>query len=420
MMKKTLWRVLGPLALAAVLVLGLLLAPFTFGSPNQATLSKAATSLSNNILKGQRVKNAAMQDNYVPFIGSSELSRMDSFHPSVLAQKYHRNYIPFLMGTAGTQSLTHFLSMDALQNVTGKKAVVIVSPQWFVQRGVRRNMFDYFYSPSQVAYFLDHAKNNTADRYAAARLLDFPSSESDGTVEDALKNVALGYPMTSFQKTYVQKIKTTMLDHQDALFSQLFVNSNQGTIDKAAKQLPSTYDVANLDKLATKIGASETNENPFEIKNSFYNERVKRSIKNLKDSQVNFDYTKSPEFSDFQLLLNTFAKKHMEVMFVIPPINQRWANYTGLDLNMIDAFTRKIEYQLRSQGFNHVLDLTQDGSEPYFMEDTIHIGWRGWLKMDQSVAPFLKDPKASAVQYKLNNHFYTKSWQNAPAPIQPE
>ncbi|KRM71555.1 D-alanyl-lipoteichoic acid biosynthesis protein DltD [Lacticaseibacillus brantae] len=415
-MKKTLWRVLGPLAVAVVLVLGVLLLPFTLGTPSQATLTKAASSLSDNVLKGQRVKNAAMADNYVPFIGSSELSRMDSFHPSVLAQKYHRNYTPFLMGTAGTQSLTHFFSMNALQHMTGKKAVVVVSPQWFVKKGVRKSMFDYFYSPSQVAYFLDHAKNNTADRYAAARLLDFPSSESDGTVEDALKNVALGKPMTDFQKTYVQKIKTTLLDHQDALFSQLFMQSNEGTLDKAAAVLPKTYDVKNLDALATQIGAKETNGNSFEIKNSFYNERVKRIEKNLKNSQVNFNYVESPEFSDFQLLLNTFAKKKMEVLFVIPPINQRWAEYTGLDLNMIEAFTRKVEYQLRSQGFNHVLDLTQDGGEQYFMEDTIHIGWRGWLKMDQSVQPFLKDLNAGPVDYKMNNHFYTKSWQNAKAP----
>ncbi len=104
-------------------------------------------------------------------------------------------------------------------------------------------------------------------------------------------------------------------------------------------------------------------------------------------------------------------------MFVIPPINARWADYTGLDMNMINDFTRKIEYQLRSQGFEHILDLTQDGAEPYFMEDTIHIGWRGWLKMDQSVAPFLKDLKADPQHYKMNNHFYTKSWQNAKAPV---
>lgn len=414
---KTIWRVLGPLAIAAVLVLGLLLLPFSFGTPSQSTMSKAATSLSDNVLKGQRIKNAAAKDNYVPFIGSSELLRMDSFHPSVLAQKYHRDYTPFLLGKAGTQSLTHFLSMNAMTNMTGKKAVVIISPQWFVKQGVNKNMFDFFYSPAQVAYFVEHAKNNTADRYAASRMLDFPSGSSDGTVEDALKNIALGKPITGYQRAYITDFKANMLDHEDALFSQIAPGSNQATIDKAAKALPADYNFGTLDQLAIKIGKKETAGNPYEIKNSFYNQRVKSHIKRLKDSQENFDYRYSPEFSDFQLLLNTMAKKKMDVMFVIPPINARWADYTGLDMNMINDFTRKIEYQLRSQGFDHILDLTQDGAEPYFMEDTIHIGWRGWLKMDQSVAPFLKDLKADPQHYKMNNHFYTKDWQNAKAPV---
>ena len=86
-----------------------MLVPFKFGRSSQATIRQAASSMSANVLKGENIKNEAMAENYVPFIGSSELSRMDAFHPSVLAQKYHRNYRPFLMGMAGTQDLTHFV-----------------------------------------------------------------------------------------------------------------------------------------------------------------------------------------------------------------------------------------------------------------------------------------------------------------------
>ena len=105
---KILWRGLGPLLIAVILVAALMLVPFKFGRSSQATIRQAASSMSANVLKGETIKNEAMAENYVPFIGSSELSRMDAFHPSVLAQKYHRDYRPFLMGMAGTQSLTHF------------------------------------------------------------------------------------------------------------------------------------------------------------------------------------------------------------------------------------------------------------------------------------------------------------------------
>ena len=74
----------------------------------------------------------------------------------------------------------------------------------------------------------------------------------------------------------------------------------------------------------------------------------------LKGSQATWSYVKSPEYSDLQLVLNTFAKKHMEVLFVIPPINAKWAAFTGLDLGMIQNTVTKMKYQLKTQGFNHV------------------------------------------------------------------
>lgn len=73
--------------------------------------------------------------NYVPFYGSSELSRMDALHPSVLAYKYKRNYRPFLLGGPGSQSLTHFFTMqETVNQLSNKKAVFIISPQWFTKQ----------------------------------------------------------------------------------------------------------------------------------------------------------------------------------------------------------------------------------------------------------------------------------------------
>src|SRR5699024_11943745 len=51
----------------------------------------------------------------------------------------------------------------------------------------------------------------------------------------------------------------------------------------------------------------------------------------------------------------------------ISPINARWAKYTGLRMSMINDFNQKIKYQLQKQGFNNIVDLTNDGKEPYFM-----------------------------------------------------
>ena len=46
------------------------------------------------------------------------------------------------------------------------------------------------------------------------------------------------------------------------------------------------------------------------------------------------------------------------------------------------------------------------------MQDTIHLGWNGWLAADKKIAPFLKDHRSQAENYKINNpYFLSKEWQ---------
>ncbi len=52
-------------------------------------------------------------------------------------------------------------------------------------------------------------------------------------------------------------------------------------------------------------------------------------------------YVKSPEYSDFQLMLNQFANDHTNVLFIIPPINAKWQKYTGMSSAMLATFDKK-------------------------------------------------------------------------------
>ena len=183
-------------------------------------------------------------------------------------------------------------------------------------------------------------------------------------------------------------------------------------INKAAGQLPSSpYNVKRLDAIAYEMGDKATTNNQFRVSNKFWNKRLKGNYRKLKGEQKNFNYVQSPEFADFQLVLNQFHKDNMDVMFVIPPVNKRWSQYTGLSMAMLRQFDRKINYQLRSQGFTNIVDLSNDGGEDFFMQDTIHLGWRGWLKVDQHVAPFLEG-KYQQPHYQMNDYFYSKQWQD--------
>ncbi|WP_049163461.1 D-alanyl-lipoteichoic acid biosynthesis protein DltD [Ligilactobacillus salivarius] len=414
-MKKKLFLIFGPLVLAAVLLAVVLVTPFNFTKPDSEEIHEASLSQSNNIFKGTAVKKAAFEQNYVPFMGSSELSRIDAFHPASMALRYHRDYQPFLLGAAGSQSLTQFWGMQGVNNeLKNKKVVFIISPQWFVKQGINPAAFSMYYSNLEAVTWLRQANNSKMDRYAAQRLLKIQKNHSDSFLKDCIEQIANGKKLSATQKTYLD-LKYNQLAHEDQFFSTLSLKNRVKKIKKASKKLPAKEDNAELESLATKLGEKATTNNDFGISNKFWNRELKDKYKRLKGEQSNFDYVSSPEFGDFQLVLNQFAENNNDVLFIIPPVNEKWSSYTGLSKSMLRQFDKKVTYQLREQGFNNILDLSNDGGKPYFMQDTIHLGWHGWLTVDKSVKPFLdgKDKVNKNNNYKINNYFYSDQWQKA-------
>lgn len=410
-MSKKLFLIFGPIIAAVILLLTLFFIPVSIQNISEGTIQRAALSQSPKVFRGMAVKKAAFSKNYVPFFGSSELSRMDSLHPAVLAQKYHRNYRPFLLGAPGTQSLVHYWGMKGIDDkLEGKKAVFIVSPQWFVKGGIAPVVFNYYYPKPEIVKWLLHAKNNRMNRYAAQRLLEL-SADHSSVESKGIARIAAGHPLSSFERTYLT-LKSNALDREDQLFSTVSLNNRVQTISRNERFLPKAYNLKQLDKVAYTLGKEHTTNNQFKVDNRFWDKRLKHNYKKLAGKQKNYNYTDSVEFSDFQLVLNQFADKNMNALFIIPPVNERWSEYTGLSMPMLRNFVKKIKYQLNSQGFNNVVDLTDDGNKAYFMQDTIHLGWRGWLAADKYINPFLtkKQPKVS---YKINNYFYSKKWQQS-------
>lgn len=408
--KRRLWQIFGPVLCAFILLLVVFLLPWKHHS-SAADLYEAANSRNVTVFKGVKLKQQAFAGKYVPFYGSSELSRLDPLHPSVLAAKYHRPYRPFLLGGAGSQSLAHFIGMQGTsKQLTDKKAVVIVSPQWFSKRGQDVNAFSLYYSPLQAAMFLLRARNTRADRYAAARIASMPTVK-DGIIKDCMKKIAAGKPLSSWDRFLLENRKQMLLN-EDQFFNSFQLHNHIPRIKEQEKLLPKKYSPKALKKVADQQGALNTNSNNLGIDNTFYRTRLPRKVlKGLKGKQKHFNYLKSQEYSDFELLLDQFAKQHTNVLFIITPVNNKWAKYTGLSQKMYQKSVVKIKHQLRSQGFNNITDLSRDGGKPYFMHDTIHIGWNGWLAVDRAVKPFLAQ-KNRACSYVLNNYYYSKNWRD--------
>ena len=420
MKKRGLWWIFGPVVIAFVLVGALFLAPFSLNHFSKKDVRDASVSFSKNVYKGETMKTAAFSDTskrYVPFFGSSELLRLDTMHPSMLANKYHRNYQPFLLGQAGTESLLHYLSMQEMLPALHKKQVVfVISQQWFVKKHAN-GAFPIFYSPLQTVDWLRNIKQiSSTDRYVAGQLLKQPQIKDNGLYAKMVTKISENQPLSGADLN-VLAVRHRMLLREDELFSNFSSSKNwRKYVRPAMAKLPARDDNGALFKEATKIAQSETTNNPFKIKDSFYRSRIQMSLKRLAGSQTKFDYRQSVEYADFQAVLAEFARQHTDVLFVIQPVNQRWAKYTGLSDKMYYQSVDKVKKQLTSQGFNQIADLSHDGAENYYMQDTIHLGWNGWVTADEKIKPFMaKGYKPT--NYHINNNYLSKDWQNLmPTP----
>ena len=407
--KQKLWFSFGPVLFALLMVYGVLHFDWTKNYSSQ-TLYRASISQNDTVFKGEAVKNQAFKHHYIPFYGSSELSRMDALHPSVIAKKYKYKNKPFLLGSAGTQSLVNFMAMQgSVKELSHKKAVVIVSPQWFTNHGQLPQAFELFYSPLQMTNFLLQANpNSEADRYASARFASMPGAK--GLILNSLNTVANGKKISAFDKWRLQQLNAS-LANEDKFFSTLQLRDRRKLIRRGEKHLPKKYSIAGLNKIADRLGKKGTSNNKFGIRNRFYSQRLTpKVLKRMKGKQRKLNYVQSPEYSDFELLLNQFAKQHTDVLFIIPPVNAKWMKYTGLSQGMLDKTVTKIKTQLISQGFGNIADLSQNGGKDYYMEDTIHLGWKGWISVDKAVSKFMKS-KPSNKNYVLNTYFYNQQWQ---------
>ncbi|EFQ56972.1 D-alanyl-lipoteichoic acid biosynthesis protein DltD [Streptococcus downei] len=412
-MLKRLWQILGPLVCAMVLVVALIALYPTKREHSFQAEKDDAVALTKISFKSRSKKVRALSDpnhRFVPFFGSSEWSRMDAMHPSVLAEAYNRGYTPYLLGQRGAASLTQYFGIQQIiPQMTKKQAVYVISPQWFVKKGANAAAFQSFFSNDQMVSFLRRQRGTSYDQYAAKRFLElYPES----SLSQMMEKVAKGQELSKADRGQL-KLRQKVLEKEDNFYSQFAVSSRNydDKIAKKAESLPKTFSYETLSNRADQLAAKATDNNPFRVSNNFFNTRLKGNYKALKGSQTKFDYTQSPEFNDLQLVLHQFAQMDTDVLFIIPPVNKKWSDYTGLDTKKYQESVAKIKYQLQSQGFNHIADLSKDGDRPYFMQDTIHLGWNGWLAADKYINPFLTQKQAQP-NYQINDAFLSQTWAN--------
>ena len=411
-MLKRLWIIFGPVLIAGLLVFLLIFFYPTSKSYNLSEEKRYAAAISTQSFRERFQKVRAFSDpslRFIPFFGSSEWIRFDSMHPAVLAEKYNRSYRPYFLGQAGAASLNQYFGMQQiLPELENKQAVFVISPQWFTETEYEPAVFRRYFNTDQLGAFLENQSGDVSSRYAATRLMKkYPNV----VLGDIVKKITEGERLSEIDQTLIDTL-ARFNQKQSFLFGQLSVNDGEkyrDRVEKYLKDLPDKFSYDALREIAVKDAEANTTNNDMGMENRFYDTQVKKDLKKWKDYQKNYNFLKSSEYNDLQLVLNQFANSKVNVLFVIQPVNKKWMDYTGLNQDMYQHAVEKIRYQLESQGFTNIADFSKNGAEPYFVKDTIHIGWLGWLAFDKAVDPFLSNP-TPAPTYHLNERFFSKDW----------
>ena len=372
----------------------------------------SAASISAESFKERSQKVRALTDpdmRFVPFLGSSEWMRFDSMHPAVLAEKYDRSYRPYFMGQAGAATLSQYFGIQQITSeLENKQAVFVISPQWFTKEDHDPTIFQTYFNNDQLTAFLENQSGDAASQYAANRLL----KQNPGvSMKSIVEKLAKGEKLSEFDQSMIN-ISSQLNEKQSALFGQFSIRGRlryKDNVEKYLSSLPDQFSYEELENIARKDAEENTTNNDLGVDNHFYNTKLKKDWKKWEGSQKNFNFLKSPEYNDLQLVLDQFAKSKVNVLFVFQPVNKKWMDYTGLSEEMYQHTVEKIRYQLESQGFTNIADFSKNGGDPYFVKDTIHIGWLGWLAFDKVVNPFLSNP-TTAPNYQMNDRFFSQDW----------
>ena len=411
-MLKRLWMIFGPVLIAGLLVFLLIFFYPTEMRHNLGAEKRSAVATTIDSFKERSQKVRALSDpnmRFVPFFGSSEWLRFDGAHPAVLAEKYNRSYRPYLLGQRGAASLNQYFGMQQiLSEIENKQAVFVISPQWFTESDYEPAVFQEYFNSDQLTSFLENQSGDISSQHASKRLL---KQFSNVSMKDIVQKIANKESLSEFDYMRIE-IGSLINQKQTNFFGQFSIRQwlkYKEHVEKYLNTIPDQFSYQAIEYVVKADAEKNTSNNEFGMDNRFYDTQIRDYLKKLKGSQTSYNYLKSSEYNDLQLVLTQFSKSKVNPIFIIPPVNKKWMDYAGLREDMYQQTVQKIRYQLESQGFTNIADFSKDGGEPFFMKDTIHLGWLGWLAFDKAVDPFLSNP-TPAPTYHLNERFFSKDW----------
>lgn len=320
-----------------------------------------------------------IEDNTLTVFGSSELRPLGDYEAEVGSFLNGEEMNIMTVGAGNFQSLSHAITLGAIADgMENKTAALFVSPQWFSPEGVPSDAYAARFSEDELLGFLENgrisgdSKNYVLDR-SEALLAESPVQlERVKRYADAYHNKwSICRPYTMIMSGF-WKIKAK--------------NSVVKQIKDMGKDLPA-YDLEHMDwdgvyQLAKEQGEAACTNNDFGIYDEYWDTYVKETYEAGEIQEKQQVYTESVEYGDLRCFLDVSQELDIHVLLVSIPVNEKWYSYQGM---LCDEYYEKIRSISGEYENVELVDMTEYGSEKYFLKDIMHLGWKGWARINEEL-----------------------------------
>jgi len=317
-------------------------------------------------------------------LGSSELTTTinEDYHPKKIFN--YEDFNIMQIGVGNSQNIIHAATIGSIGNdIRNNEIVMIQSIQWFDNKnGILK---DAFLSRISSEHVYNTMANDKISKETKEKFIN-------RVIELSSTNKVLNKKYRSYKKYFVEEqgnfITGEFLKLDNYFYKlknkyEFFKNKGREIYPLSGEKTPD-YNWKELDEKVTEQAKERTNNNDYQIDNTYYDKYIKTKYDQLKNSSKNTKYDESKEYDDLDILLSIVKDLNLNMKFAILPANGKWSDYIG-----IDSEKRRVAYnnlkEIAKKNNIEVMDYSSKEYEEYYMYDAMHLGWRGWIDFERDL-----------------------------------
>ena len=317
-------------------------------------------------------------------LGSSELTTTinENYHPKKIFN--YEDFNIMQVGVGNSQNIIHAATIGSIgDDVRNNEIVMIQSIQWFDNKnGILK---DAFLSRISSEHVYNTMRNDKISYQTKEKFIN-------RVIELSASNKELNKKYKSYKRYFLKDKGNGVTEEFLKLDNYFYVLKNKLNFykNKGKENYPVSgentpnYNWGELEKQVTEEAKDRTNNNDYQIDNTYYDKYIRAKYDQLKNISKNTKYDDSKEYEDLDILLSIVKDLNLNIKFAILPAHGKWSDYTGIGSEKRQVAYNKLK-EIAKKNNIEVMDYSSKEYEDYYMYDAMHVGWRGWIDFERDL-----------------------------------